>query len=191
MALALVGFEEVGLVGLHDPVQVGRLDLGREGEETVAPAKGCVLMQTAAACRCAHALPIDEGLGILAPALAVSQPRQRRPGQCVERLAASGAAKPWQAMCLPPRPTDRMLAMRAGPVGIEDYSQGIRCRPALLSQCFDSPLALRRCQLIGLRQPIAGVRGIHGVNLHVSNRYRNDSWRQHLTQAWPPVWGCG
>ena len=44
MALALVGFEEVGLVGLDDPVPVGRLDLGREGQEAVAPAERGVLV---------------------------------------------------------------------------------------------------------------------------------------------------
>ena len=75
-----------------------------------------------------------------------------------------------------------MLAMRAGPVGIEDYSQGIRCRPARLSQCFDRPLALRRCQFIGRRQPIAEYCGIHGVDLRVSHTSHKDSWRQHLTQ---------
>jgi hypothetical protein len=47
-----------------------------------------------------------------------------------------------------------------------------------VSQHFDSPLALRRCQRIGLRQPIAKSRGLHGVNLHLCHTYHEDSWRQ-------------
>jgi hypothetical protein len=52
-----------------------------------------------------------------------------------------------------------------------------------LSQCFDRPLALRRRQFLGLRQPIAEYRGIHGINLRVSHTYHKNSWRQHLTQT--------
>jgi hypothetical protein len=183
MALPLVGFAEGGFVSLHDPMQMGRLDLGWEGEEAVTPAEGGVLMHTAATRCCPHRLPLNEGLGVLAPALAVSQPCQRRAGERVERLAAGGAAQPRQPMCLPPTPPDRMMAMRAGPAGIEDDGQRIRCRPPLWLQPFDGLLPLCRCQLLRLRQPIAECRGMHGVNLHVFHTYHKDSWRQHLTQT--------
>lgn len=75
-------------------MQVGRLDLGRESQEAVAPAERGVLVHTAAARRRAHGLPVNEGLGLLAPTLAVAQPGQRRAGEGVERLATSGATQP-------------------------------------------------------------------------------------------------
>jgi hypothetical protein len=49
MALPLVGFEEVGLVSVHEAVQVRRLDLGREREKPVSPVEGGVLVNTTAA----------------------------------------------------------------------------------------------------------------------------------------------
>lgn len=103
MVIALVGCEEVGLVGRDDPVQVGRLDLGRKGQKAVVLAERGVLVHSAATRRRAHGLPVNEGQSILAPTLAVAQRGQRRAGEGVDRLAASGTTPLRQPMRLPPK----------------------------------------------------------------------------------------
>ena len=83
-----------GFVGFHDALQMRWFDVSREVKKSVAPAEGRVLVNAAAARGVARRVAINEGLGVLAPALAVSQMGQWGVGEGIEGLAAGRAAKP-------------------------------------------------------------------------------------------------
>jgi hypothetical protein len=112
-SLTFVGCQKIGLVGFHDPVQMQWLGTGREGQEAMAPAKRRGLVDPAATCRSANGVAVDERLGILRPAFAVTEMGQRRPRDGIEGLAAGPAAITRQPMRLPPLSAGRVMTMRA------------------------------------------------------------------------------
>lgn len=153
--------QEGGFVGFDEAVQAGRLEARRKSEKPVAPAEGGIFVHTVAARRVA----VDQCPGLLAPTLAMPQPRQRRPAERIERPATDAVAEPRQAVGFAPAPAGSVMAARAGRGSIEDTRESVAWLP-LSAKDLDCAPTLTEGQIVDARNPLAEGFDSHAGMLH-------------------------
>ena len=118
-------------------------------------------MHTAAPRRCAYRVSVDQCPGVLVPALAMPQARQRRAAEDMERLTPGAR----QAMGIAPPPAGSVMAVGAGRRNSEDTRERV-WQLAFLVQNLDRTPPLSGCQRVGLRQALMEGFSTHDGILH-------------------------
>lgn len=161
-ACALVGFEEVGLVRLGDAMQVFGPVVLAPGQKTVAPAKAGIAMNADVPGALANGQRGLHRLKKIPPLRLVPKPRQRRPRQGIEGLAAGAAPIALKPLRLTVPMKVCVCAVRALRRGVETGLNSRR-RMAItrLTQHLHKPVALPMRQSFQGAQDTLEIKRFH------------------------------